>query len=385
MSVRSLLFSLLVLLMGLPLVGQELDLLSFGEDDSFDVMTWNIEDFPKSGSITIDSVSKIITNLEMDVIGMQEIDDTTAMRNLVNNLPDYELYIAEGFYRGLVYVYNKNTVTINSVYKIYDTFQFWDIFLRAPVVMECTFMNQDFVLINNHYKCCGDGNLEIGNLDDEEGIRYESNKLMKDYIDMNLASSQVIVMGDFNDNIVDIPVVNVFQEFIEDEENYLFSDIDIAFGSSAFWSFPNWPSHLDHLLITNELFEEFEHSESDIQTLRIDDYMLGLNHYDNRISDHRPVALKLKGVPVSTIETENVISDIRIYPNPSYGDFILELGELEGAVSIEVRDVVGNLVQSQSYDRSRNLIDISLDAIPGIYFVFIKSGDKSGVVRLVKN
>ena len=373
------------LMMSFHLKGQELDLLSFGEDDSFDVMTWNLENFPKSGSITIDSVRKIILNLEVDVIGMQEIDDTTSMREVVDGLPEYEMFIAEGFYRGLVYVYNKNTVTINAAYKIFDTFQFWDIFLRAPVVMECSFMNQEFVLINNHYKCCGDGDLEIGNLDDEEGIRYESNKLMKDYIDMNLASSQVIVMGDFNDNIVDIPVVNVFQQFIEDEENYLFSDIDIAFGSSAFWSFPNWPSHLDHLLITNELFEEFENSDSDIQTLRIDDYMLGFNHYDNRISDHRPVALKLKGLIVSTEETENLISDIRIYPNPSYGDFILELGELEGSVSVEIRDVVGNLVHAQSYDRSRSVIDITLDTIPGIYFVFVRSGDKVGVVRLVKS
>ena len=34
--------------------------LSFGTDESFEVMTWNIEWFPKNGQTTIDSVSTII-------------------------------------------------------------------------------------------------------------------------------------------------------------------------------------------------------------------------------------------------------------------------------------------------------------------------------------
>jgi endonuclease/exonuclease/phosphatase family metal-dependent hydrolase len=365
--------------------GQELDNLSFGEDDSFDVMTWNLEDFPKSGSITIDSVRKIIDGLEIDVIGMQEIDDTTALREVVDGLDEYEMFIAEGFFTGLVYVYNKNTVQINSAYKIYTAFQYWDIFLRAPVVMECSFMNQDFVLINNHYKCCGDGDLEIGNLDDEEGIRYESNTLLKEYIDLNLPNEQVILMGDLNDNIVDIPVVNVFQMFFEDEDNYLFADIDIAFGSSAFWSFPNWPSHLDHILITNELFEEFENSESEIKTLRIDDFMLGLNHYDNRISDHRPVALKLKGIPVSTDNSTKIVNDIKLYPNPTPGAFTIDVSGFNSPVKIEVKDVMGNTVVSQDYSSPRSIVEITMEGTAGIYFVFVESEDKKGVVRVIKN
>ncbi len=364
--------------------GQELDLLSFGEDDSFEVMTWNLETFPTSGSITIDSVRKIIQNLEVDVIGLQEIQDTFALREVVDGLPNYEIFIADGFYTGLAYVYNKNTVQINAAYKIFDAFQFWDIFLRAPVVMECSFMDQEFVIINNHYKCCGDGNLEQGNLDDEEGIRYESNRLLKEYIDENMSSSQVILIGDLNDNIVDVPVVNVFQMFFDDPDNYLFTDINIAFGTSAFWSFPNWPSHLDHILITDELFEEFENPASEIRTLRIDDFMLGLNHYTNRISDHRPVALKLKGIPLSSEDVQEVVNDIKIYPNPNSGDFMLDLSAFSGPVDLQVRDVVGNVVWKQAYDHSMGFVDVTLAGLAGVYFVIVQSEEKRGVVRMVK-
>ena len=46
-----------------------------------------------------------------------------------------------------------------------------------------------------------------------------------------------------------------FQVFLDNSNNYMFTDIEIAEGASQYWSFPSWPSHLDHILITNELFD----------------------------------------------------------------------------------------------------------------------------------
>ena len=80
------------------------------------------------------------------------------------------------------------------------------------------------------------------------------------------------------------------RDFASAVENYLFADMDIAEGSSAEWSYPNWPSHLDHILITNELFD----NNSYVEVIRIDNFMDGgFSEYDQNISDHRPVALKL--------------------------------------------------------------------------------------------
>ena len=57
---------------------------------------------------------------------------------------------------------------------------------------------------------------------------------------------------------------------------------------------PTWPSHIDHILITDELFGVFANSASVIKTLLIENYMEGgWNEYAVKISDHRPVALKL--------------------------------------------------------------------------------------------
>ena len=67
-----------------------------------------------------------------------------------------------------------------------------------------------------------------------------------------------------------------------------------AMGNVLEWSYPNWPSHIDHILISNELFSLLNNEESYCRTIKIDDFLDGgFNEYDQNVSDHRPVAIKL--------------------------------------------------------------------------------------------
>ena len=101
-------------------------------------------------------------------------------------------------------------------------------------------------------------------------------------------------MGDLNDSITDIENENVFMNILNDEY-FLFTDTEIAYGSSSNWSYPTWPSHIDHIIITNELFSEFSFEESYVTTLKIDeDLDGGWLEFELNISDHRPLLLSLK-------------------------------------------------------------------------------------------
>tara|TARA_B100001250_G_scaffold329589_1_gene294300 strand:- start:1075 stop:1719 length:645 start_codon:yes stop_codon:yes gene_type:complete len=153
-------------------------------------------------------------------------------------------------------------------------------------------MGENYFIINNHFKCCGDGIIDFDDMSDEENRRYTAINLIKEYIDNNLPDNNVIVLGDLNDDIAESSSNNVFQEVLDDSTHYQFADLEIAQGNSSEWSFPNWPSHLDHILITNELFDSANNLE--VQTIKIDEYLDGgWNEYDQNISDHRPVAMKL--------------------------------------------------------------------------------------------
>ncbi len=296
---------IIILLSGHFLSAQNLNNLSFGTDTTFEIVSWNIEWFPKNGQTTANYVETILTNLEADIYALQEIDDTTLLKQVVANIPGYECHFKSTYYGGLGYVYNTNTIQVNAKYEIYTSQPYWNAFPRSPQVLDVTYNNNQYFIINNHLKCCGDGNLDSNDPSDEEMRRYMAVYYLKQYIDNNLVNKNVIVVGDLNDDLTDSPSHNVFQDIITDPSNYLFTDMQIANASNNNWSYPSWPSHLDHILITNELFNDFQNPNSYISTIKIDDYMNSWNQYDNNISDHRPIGIRLVYGTVSTISEED--------------------------------------------------------------------------------
>ena len=378
------LLSVLILAFNGQILGQNLNDISFGTDSTFEVITWNIESFPKNGSITVDSVSEIITSLNADLIGIQEIDDTAACRQMINNMPGYQLFIDSGWFGGLVYVYKTNTINVHTIYEIYDTQPYWNIFPRAPLVMELSFMGEDFVVINNHFKCCGDGIIDMGNTSDEEFRRYEASSLLKQYIDTNFPLSQVIVIGDLNDLITDIDSNNVFQMFLNDSMNYLFADDSIANGASTEWSFPGWPSHLDHILITNELFTEFSNPGSEIRTIKVDDFMSGgLASYNMYISDHRPVGLKLNVNETSLNLVKASNAKLKIYPNPTKGKLSVDLTGNKYPAKVEITNLQGELIHT-SHHKGNQIINLNFEAVSGMYILNVESANHKSRVRFIK-
>lgn len=379
-------FSILlyVVYFGQYIYSQTLENLSFGTDSTFDVVTWNIERFPKNGITTVDSVSKIIEQLDVDLIGIQEIDDSTKFRQLIDNLNGYELFMDNGWFGGLGYVYKTNTINIQSIYKIYDTSPYWNPFPRSPLVIELTFMGENFIVINNHFKCCGDGIVDLGNSSDEEYRRYRANVLLKQYVDANFASDRVMIIGDLNDVLTDTNPNNVFKVFLNDQTGYLFADRDIASGTSANWSFPGWPSHLDHILITNELFADFQASGSVIETIKVDDYMSGgFSNYNYYISDHRPVGIKVKVEPNTSDLIEKNELSLTVFPNPTFDLFSIDLRIPQADVKVKIIDLKGQIVHAKEYRESKTInVDFKGDA--GLYLLIVESAHKKSVVKLIK-
>ena len=336
----------LILISTQLLTAQSLDDLHFGTDSTFELVSWNIEWFPKNGQVTADSIRTIIQSLAADVYALQEIDDTTLLKQVVSTIPGYACYFKSSYYGGLAYVYNTNTVQINEKYEIYTTQPFWNSFPRSPQVLELTFKNEDYVIINNHLKCCGDGTLDINDTSDEENRRLTAVRLLKQYIDSIFPNNKVIVVGDWNDILTDPTPNNVFNSFLNDSD-YLFVDFPIALGSSANFSFPTWPSHLDHILISNELFADFSKPNSELSCIRIDDYMSSWSTYDYNISDHRPVGLKLQvdAVISNTLEMEpkgknlikvvDVLGKETILKNNTPLFYMYENGSVEKKIVVE--------------------------------------------------
>ena len=259
--------------------------LKFGTDETLDIITWNIENFPKSNSLTVDYLYQLIIELDADIIALQEIGSNTYFNNLVETLDGWNGERTSGAY-GLAYIY-KSELEILDIYEI-DELNKYE-FSRTPYMLAVSWENEIVYIINNHYKCCGDGIINYSNTSDEEYRRLQSIQMTKTYLDTFYAYQSVVVLGDMNDELSDSKSNNVFTKFIDDEY-YEFTDYDIAIGTSSYWSFPNWPSHLDHILITNELFDNHDTT----YTVLVEKNFSSWAEYENIISDHRPIGIRLK-------------------------------------------------------------------------------------------
>ncbi len=190
--------------------------------DEIEVMTWNIEWFPKNGEITVDYVTQIIDALDMDILAIQEVDNTSLFTQMLDDLTEYEGYFESSWFAGLAYIYKTETIEINDIYEIYTTSPYWSPFPRSPMVMDMNFMGENYIIINNHFKCCGDGILDFNNESDEEKRRYNANNLLKKYIETFLLDENVMVLGDLNDDIAEAPQNNVFQMFFDNSHFFNF-------------------------------------------------------------------------------------------------------------------------------------------------------------------
>ncbi len=357
-KLKQILRSIFILFVGFSASSQTIEDISFGTDDTFEIVTWNIEHFPKNNQTTIEYVERILKAIDADVYAIQEVSDINDFNELVSGLSMYEGYLESTYFAGLAYIYKKDVVQINSIYEIYTTSEYWKAFPRSPMVLDLTFKGERMLIINNHFKCCGDGNLDAANQNDEEARRNNASILLKQYIDANFADLNVLLVGDLNDVLTDSDSDNVFKTYFDDAENYKFVDYEIATGNSTGWSFPSWPSHLDHILITNELFDEFTNDDTVVEVIKIEDYITGgWNTYDSNISDHRPVALKFK-LNQTLRTSDEVVQPVHFtnYPNPFIANTTFSFNTTTENGKIEIFNLLGQKVFSDKIAAGQNAV-----------------------------
>ncbi|PVX49881.1 endonuclease/exonuclease/phosphatase family protein [Balneicella halophila] len=251
-------------------------------DEKLEIVTWNIENFPK-GTSTAKEVAKVIKAMDVDVLALQEVTSKSTFEQFIALLPGYEGVIMARTGLDLAFIYKTSEISINgNPYGIYPEDEYHSPFPRRPFVLPIHSKSTglDVIIVNNHLKAKSGAK--------NEARRRKASKLLKQWIDSEHPDDNVVILGDLNDEITELPAKNVFQVFLNDSVNYAFADATIAESSeTSQWSYPSWPSHIDHIIITNELFD----NKADTYTYP---FMSCDKNYDQIISDHQPVCIVLK-------------------------------------------------------------------------------------------
>jgi len=253
------------------------------EANAVTVMTWNLENFPKT-SAAVSAAQTIIGNEKPDIVGLQELDadNEAGWLQLLAALPGYDGYQAfygDGFVRVGV-LFRTDRVILQDVRMQFtgDDYAFPRPMLAARVTsLESS--SYDFELGIVHLKA---------QLDDESTARRRAacvklDTWIKDQQTAK-ADEDVVIVGDFNDKLTDPQQWNVFGPLLAPADGGF---VTLPLEQAGGFTYIPFDSFIDHVHVRGVAL----HAASSAEVLAVDQTMPG---YEASVSDHRPVLATLR-------------------------------------------------------------------------------------------
>ncbi|MCC9168505.1 endonuclease/exonuclease/phosphatase family protein [Pontibacter harenae] len=305
---------------------------SLSKENTLDIVTWNVEWFGSTGNgpsdedLQYENVKQAITELDADILALQEVVDDAKIRELaqelgysVQNLTPSWVNSSE---QKTYYLYKPSVVTVKKE-KMLLSGLYADILAgtttlpnypddnsrllwssgRLPYLVQfeanINGVKQTYNVVNIHAKA-NDG---------EDMVQYNRRKydvqVLKDSLGAQYGNMNLVVLGDYNDD-VDMSVVgtgnpSTYAAFVTDNNynalTYALSEADAAtYESGSFRSF------LDHIIISSTLEDEYVES-----SIMIESHLLNrISNFRSTTSDHLPVSARFELSAVPTVAFKEV-------------------------------------------------------------------------------
>jgi len=240
-----------------------------------------IDDRKQRSDYDYKMIADLVKESGADIIGLQEIENATALDKLIKHLPGFKYIVGETGYVQNPAVIFRDSLSVKFV-ENYQPLAVKPQRTRAGLVVEVKKGNFDFVMMVVHFK-------STSRYDNTEELRKESFELRRmqalvvknwaDSITTKTKEKDVIVVGDFNDN----PKrdTKVLIPLIQDNQYMFLSD---NLGSCKN---PKWDC-IDHIVINRSVFERLIPGSVYMYDVpaKYEDYEI------EKISDHCPVYTK---------------------------------------------------------------------------------------------
>lgn len=255
------------------------------------LVTWNLETFPLTNQ-TPQAVSAYIDAWQDDVVAVQEIVDVDVFFAMVDGMAGYDAVLNDdpGAWMHVGLIFNTGRVTVGNVETLFvgDSFAFPRPPLKADVTITLDDVGPiDFTVIVVHLKS------QLGSGTQER--RRAAAQHLHEWIEAHAgkdADRDVIVLGDFNEEVVATPTDSAFEAFLTRPEAYEFLTYELNAGLD--YSQLSYFSFLDHILVTHDALQEYGSGSTTVLDLR-----RVQPRYQDSISDHLPVRAVFSPEPTS--------------------------------------------------------------------------------------
>ncbi len=248
-------------------------------DGAFRLATWNLEQFPLTSS-TVPSVARLVRELDLDVVGVQEIRDRETFETLASAL-DFEQIVSfgsDGFTR-VGFLYDPERIRVSEIDRLFRDDDY--AYPRDPIKAQLEVLRADgtvafdFLFVVVHLKARTD--LE------SQQRRVAAIERLEAWMTEQLEGPEqdIVVVGDFNDLLDDPPDSNVYGPLLEDDRFRFLTAAAVAEGD---YTFPRFESFIDHILVTRDALDEYGEGVTAVSHLE-----RTVPRYLVEVSDHLPV------------------------------------------------------------------------------------------------
>jgi len=361
------------------------------KSETFEIATWNMKWFGQSSmsglvdSIQIRNAIKLIRTMDLDVYAVQEISNDAAWKTLKDSL-------ALNGYAGILapisqqqktaFLYRTSTISLVSSGLSFNTGDWGSGRFPYEMTFDATIggKTKRITAINIHAKATTSTPPE-----DDLNRREMDAIQLKNHLDSFRPNDQVIVLGDYNDDVTKSTVnglTSPYSNFVSDPASY---KIVTKFLSERGQTSYRSSSMLDHIMITNELYTM--HWDS---TQRIENPFY-IGSYLSSTSDHFPVWTRFR------FNVGNDVADGSFkagqftlfgnYPNPFNPSTTIRFNMPQsGKVRLTVFNTLGQIVSEVTFSRNAGVstYDFNASELPsGVYLYTLESGQQKASSRFI--
>jgi hypothetical protein len=167
----------------------------------------------------------------------------------------------------------------------------------------------------------------------------------------------------------------------------LVNDLDVRITRNATTYYP-WKLDLDP---SNNATRVGDNDIDNVEQVKIDDptagdYTITVTHKGTLVDNKQDFSLIVTGISTPLSIEENVLSGLKIYPNPTTGIVNIDLGNanLDNKSIVKLYDIQGRNISTKEMNSSVDNINIS-NLSDGVYLITIENGSSKTTKKIVLN
>ena len=387
---------------------------TYAKSVTLDVVNWNILWFgstaagqgPTNDDLAQANIKRVMDSLDADIYAFSEVVDINRFKTLIESSTGYGYIVSDycsnaantssGSYASgqkIAFAYRKSMITNVTARGLLKSSTAansnWasgrvPFLLQADVVNGTATKKMNFILVHG----------KSGSTASDHLRRKDGAKELKDTLDASFNAANVIILGDYNDDLDSTisegvnPALTSYDDIVKDSTDAdRYKSVSMILSKTGHNSLIGYSDFIDHVIISNEL--ESDYINGSVRLIReVNDWIA---NYATTTADHMPVVSRYLLPSSGTTAVTNYNPDqigLSLIQNPVRNNVAFKLNPAAGNLKFDVLSIAGQSIfngpQMKTTGGTKSHAIEMANAADGIYLLRITNNEKTYFKKFVK-